>query len=370
MRTDIQQVPFLDLHAQHRPLRPALDEALAAIIDLNAFTLGPAVQDFEEQFAAYCETSRCIGVSSGTEAIHLMLRAHGIGPGDEVITAPNTFIATLEAIAAAGATPVLADVDPETWLLSPATVEPKITAKTKAVLVIHLYGHVAPLDDFATLCEAKGILLLEDACQAHGARHGGRRVGHGSKAAAFSFYPGKNLGGFGDGGAVVTDDPEMADRLSALRHHGQTGKNEHSIWGTTARLDAIQAAVLSVKLPHLDGWNARRREHASRYRELLAGSGYTHPAVLPETEPVHHLFVLNHPEIQRAKQLLSESGIGWGEHYPRAVHLQAAFSPLGRAGDFPVAESICANILSVPMYAEMEDWMVQRVCDVLLEADS
>jgi dTDP-4-amino-4,6-dideoxygalactose transaminase len=370
MRTDTQQVPFLDLHAQHRPLRPALDDALAAVIDRNAFTLGPYVQAFEEQFAAYCESPRCIGVSSGTEALNLMLRAHGIGPGDEVITAPNTFIATIEAIAAAGATPVLADVDPETWLLSPATVEPKITAKTKAVLIIHLYGNVAPLDEFATLCESKGILLLEDACQAHGARHGGRRVGNGSKAAAFSFYPGKNLGAFGDGGAVVTNDPEIAERLSALRHHGQTGKNEHSSWGTTARLDALQAAVLSVKLPHLDGWNERRRHHASQYRELLADSRYTLPALVPDTEPVHHLFVLNHPEIQRAKQLLSEKEIGWGEHYPRAIHLQAAFSELGGAGDYPVAESICANIVSIPLYAEMEEWMVRRVSEVLLEADS
>jgi dTDP-4-amino-4,6-dideoxygalactose transaminase len=370
MRTDTQQVPFLDLHAQHLPLRPALDAALAGVIDTNAFTLGPAVRAFEEQFAAYCESPRCIGVSSGTEALSLMLRAHGIGPGDEVITAPNTFIATVEAIAAAGATAVLADVDPHTWLLSAATVEPKITAKTKAVLVIHLYGNVAPLDEFTKLCASTGILLLEDACQAHGAKHGGRRVGHGSKAAAFSFYPGKNLGGFGDGGAVVTDDPEVAARLTALRHHGQTGKNEHTSWGTTARLDSIQAAVLSVKLPHLDGWNERRRQHASLYRELLAGSRYTLPVIVPETEPVHHLFVLNHPEIRRAKQLLSEKEIGWGEHYPRAIHLQSAFSELGRAGDYPVAEGICANILSLPMYAEMDDWMVRRVCEVLLEVDS
>lgn len=370
MRTDIQQVPFLDLAAQHQPLRAALDQAVSTVIDANAYILGPHVQRFEEEFAEFCEARRCIGVSSGTEAIHLMLRAAGIGAGDEVITAPNTFIATVEAIAASGATPVLAEVDPKSWLLTPDTVEARITERTKAVLVVHLYGQVVDLDGFKELCGRHDILLLEDACQAHGARYKGRRVGSGSHAAAFSFYPGKNLGAFGDGGAVVSDDPQIAERLTALRHHGQTGKNEHSAWGTTARLDGIQAAVLSVKLPHLDGWNARRREHASLYRELLAGSHYSFPTPHPESDPVYHLFVVNHPEARAAKQLLSENGVGWGEHYPRAVHCQEAFGHLGSAGSYPIAESICEKILSLPMYAELEEDMIRRVCEVLLRLES
>jgi len=370
MRTDIQQVPFLDLSAQHRPLRPALDAALATVIDHNAFTLGAHLDRFEAEFAGFCEARHCIGVASGTESIEFMLRAAGVGPGDEVITQPNTFIATVEAIVAAGATPVLADVDPQTWLLSAESVEARITPRTKVILPVHLYGHVAPLHDLRELAQRHGLLLMEDAAQAHGARLEGRRVGSGSYAASFSFYPGKNLGAFGDGGAVVTDDDDLAGRLRAMRHHGQTGKNYHEFWGTTGRLDAIQAAVLSVKLPHLDGWNARRREHAALYRELLAGSRYSLPTPLAESESVYHLFVVNHPEIGRAKQLLSENGIGWGEHYPRAVHLQPAFSALGTAGEFPHAEAICANILSLPMYAELEEAMVRRVCEVLLWADS
>jgi len=370
MRTDIQQVPFLDLAAQHRPLRSDLDAAITAVVDRNAFILGPYVETFEAEFAGYCEAEHCVGVSSGTEALTLMLRAHGIGPGDEVITAPNTFIATAEAIAVAGATPVLADVDPDTWLLDPERTEAKIGPRTKAILPVHLYGHPVDLDAFRTLAARHQVLLLEDAAQAHGARWNGARIGNQSPAAAFSFYPGKNLGAFGDGGAVVTHDPEVAQRLRAFRHHGQTGKNVHDLVGITGRLDGLQAAVLSVKLPHLDGWNARRREHAALYRELLADSRYTLPTPLPGSEPVHHLCVVNHPEIGRVKELLTEKGIGWGEHYPQAIHLQPAFASLGSKGDFPVAESICENILSLPMFAELEPEAVRWVCEVLLRVES
>ena len=370
MQIDIQQVPFLDLSAQHRPIRPELDAALAEVIDRNAFTLGFYLDRFEREFAQYCEAAHCVGVSSGTESIELMLRAAGVGPGDEVITAPNTFVATVEAIVAAGATPVLADVDPHSWLLTPETVEPRIGARTRVILPVHLYGHPVDLEGLRALAQRHGLLLMEDAAQAHGARSAGRRIGHGSLAASFSFYPGKNLGAFGDGGAIVTEDGEFARKLHALRHHGQTGKNQHEIWGTTGRLDAIQAAVLSVKLPHLDGWNDRRRQHAALYRELLAGSRYSFPTPTAGSESVYHLMVVNHPEVARAKRALSEHGIGWGEHYPRAVHLQPAYSRLGAAGEFPVAETICSNILSLPMYAELEELMVRRVCDVLLRVDS
>ncbi len=370
MRTDILQVPFLDLTAQHRPIRSEIDAAIAKIIDTNAFILGGPVDRFEAEFADYCNARRCVGAGSGTAAISLLLRAHGVGPGDEVITPPNTFIATVEAIAAVGATPVLADVDPDSWLLDPVAVESRITARTRAILAVHLYGHVADLGALRALADRHGILLLEDAAQAHGARWQGQRIGHGSQGAAFSFYPGKNLGALGDGGAVVVDDESVADTIVALRHHGQSGKNLHTYVGGTDRLDGIQAAVLSVKLAYLDGWNAARRQHAARYREFLADSRFSIPVSLEGTEPVHHLFVINHPEVHRVKMALSENGIGWGEHYPRAVHLQPAFSHLGLEGEFPVAEAICANIVSLPMFAELPSELIDRTCDVLLRVDS
>ena len=370
MRTDIRTIPFLDLSAQNGPLRARIEAAWSEILDRNAFILGPSVSAFEAAFAAYSEAEHCVGTNSGTSALQMMLQACGIGPGDEVITAPNTFIATVEAIALAGATPVLADVDPVTWLLDPAAVEAAITERTKALLPVHLYGIPVDLDRFRALAQKYGLMLLEDAAQAHGARWQGRRIGNGSTAAAFSFYPGKNLGAFGDGGAVVTCDPQIADRVAALRHHGQVEKNVHGLVGTTGRLDSLQAAVLEIKLEHLDGWNARRRAHASLYRELLAGSRFTTPHPLEGSEPVYHLFVINHPEIERVKQLLTDNGIQWGMHYPRAVHLQPAFEHLGRKGQFPVAEAICEHIVSLPMYAELEPAMVQRVCEVLLQVDA
>jgi dTDP-4-amino-4,6-dideoxygalactose transaminase len=287
-----------------------------------------------------------------------------------VITAPNTFVATVEAIASTGATPVLADVSPRTWLLDPEAVESRITERTRAILVVHLYGIPIDLDRFRALAEKHDLLLLEDSAQAHGARFQGKRMGNGSHAAAFSFYPGKNLGAFGDGGAVVTNDKQVCDKVRALRHHGQTEKNVHGFVGVTGRLDSLQAAVLEVKLAHLDGWNARRREHAASYRELLAGSRFSMPQPVEGSEPVYHLFVINHPETQKVKKLLTENGIGWGQHYPAAVHRQPAFADLGEAGEFPIAESICENIISLPMFAELEEADVRRVCEVLLRADA
>ena len=370
MRTDVRTIPFLDLSAQNGPIRARVEAAWSEILDHNSFILGPAVANFEKAFAAYCENSHCVGINSGTTALQLMMHACGIGPGDEVITAPNTFIATTEAIAAVGATPVLADVDPSSWLLDVDAVESAITERTKAILPVHLYGIPVDLDRFRALAQKRGLLLIEDAAQAHGAKWNGQRIGNGSTAAAFSFYPGKNLGAFGDGGAVVTNDPQIADRVAALRHHGQVDKNVHGLVGVTGRLDSLQAAVLEIKLEYLDGWNARRREHATLYRELLAGSRFTTPQPPEGSEPVYHLFVINHPETERVKQLLTDNGIQWGMHYPKAVHLQPAFEHIGHEGQFPVAESICENIVSLPMFAELEDAMVRRVCEVLLQADA
>lgn len=370
MRTDIKTVPFLDLAAQNTPLLEEIQALWAPILENSAFILGPAVKDFEEDFASYCEAARCVGVNSGTTALQLMLAACGVGPGDEVITVPNTFIATTEAIAAVGATPVLVDVDPQTWLMDCDLVEARITERTRALLPVHLYGHCCDLDRLRGLAEKHGLLLLEDAAQAHGARFQGHRIGHGSHAAAFSFYPGKNLGAFGDGGAVITESEEVAERVVALRHHGQSGKNVHAYVGTTGRLDSLQAAVLAVKLRHLDDWNARRRVNAELYRELLAGSRFKTPVPMENTESVYHLFVVNHPEAPRVRDLLTEHGVQWGAHYPLAVHLQPAFASLGQRGDFPIAESICENIISLPMFAELDEASIRRVCDVLLMAEA
>jgi dTDP-4-amino-4,6-dideoxygalactose transaminase len=370
MRTDTQTVPFLDLAAQNGPLRAQLDAAIARVVDAGAFVLGPALRSFEEAFATYCEAPHCVGVNSGTMALQLMLQGAGIGPGDEVITAPNTFIATVEAILASGATPVLADVDPTTWLLDPAAVEARITARTRALLPVHLYGFPCDLEALGAVAREHGLLLLEDAAQAHGARHKGARVGHGSTAAAFSFYPGKNLGAFGDGGAVITDDPELARQVEALRHHGQLEKNRHALVGTTGRLDSLQAAVLEVKLAHLDRWNESRRHLARRYRERLAGTRYRMPEPLEGAEPVYHLFVVVHPEVEKVHSLLGEHGVGFGAHYPLAVHQQPAFEDLGRPGEFPVAEEICNHITSLPIFAELGEDQVDRVCDVLLKLET
>ncbi|RKZ14281.1 erythromycin biosynthesis sensory transduction protein eryC1 [bacterium] len=369
MRTDIKTVPFLDLAAQNTPLLEEVQTRWAGILENNAFILGPAVRDFEGEFASFCDAPHAVGVNSGTSALQLMIAACGIGPGDEVITVPNTFIATTEAIAAVGAVPVLVDVDPQTWLMDCDLVESRISERTKALLPVHLYGHCCDLDRLRGIADKHGLFLLEDAAQAHGARWNGQRIGRGSHAAAFSFYPGKNLGAFGDGGAVITNSLEVADHVRALRHHGQSGKNVHAYVGVTGRLDSLQAAVLSVKLPHLDGWNARRREHAELYRELLAGSRFKTPVPLEGSQSVYHLFVVNHPEAPKVRELLSEHGIQWGMHYPAAVHLQPAFESLGQRGDFPVAESICDNIISLPMFAELDEAAVRRVCEVLLMAE-
>ncbi len=370
MRTHTPPIPFLDLSAQNGPLRAEIEAAMAQVIDRNAFVLGPALVSFETAFADYCQAKHAVGVSSGTTALQLMMQAAGIGPGDEVITVPNTFIATVEAIASIGATPVLADVDPVTWLMDPAAVEERITGRTKAILPVHLYGIPCDLDALGSLADDRGILLLEDAAQAHGARWKGSRIGNGSTACAFSFYPGKNLGAMGDGGAVVTNDPDLAARVEALRHHGQLEKNIHSLVGTTGRLDSLQAAILEVKLAHLDEWNDGRRRVARRYRERLAGTRYRMPEPLPEAEPVYHLFVIHHPEVEKVRELLREARIGHGSHYPLAVHEQPAFSHLGKQGEFPVAEDICHHIVSLPMFAELDLVSVDDVCDVLLKLES
>jgi dTDP-4-amino-4,6-dideoxygalactose transaminase len=366
MAKTIRPVPFLDLRAQIRPLRAELDAAIASVVDQTAFILSDHLTAFERDFAAFCETKHCVGVDSGTQALHLILRTIGVGPGDEVITVPNTFIATLEAIHYTGARPVLVDVDPDTWLMDPRAVARALGPRTRAILPVHLFGHPAPMSELRALADQAGVALVEDACQAHGARFQGRRTGGLGRAAGFSFYPGKNLGGFGDGGAIVTDDDAIATLCRSLRHHGQGAKNIHDHVGYTGRLDSLQAAVLSVKLPRLDNWNAARRVHAAHYHRRLEGA-YRMPQVLGGSEAVHHLLPICTPEPELVSGRLQEGGIAFGRHYPIPVHLQPAFAFLGhRAGAFPVAEELCAGIISLPMFAEMTEEMVDAVCDVLL----
>ncbi len=366
MQKIVQSVPFLDLTAQTAPLRGELDGAMAAIIDRNAYILGPALESFESSFASYCEASHCVGVDSGTQALHLILRALGIGPGDEVITVPNTFIATIEAILYTGATPVLVDVDPDTWLMDPRRLEQALGPRTRAILPVHLFGHPSDMGAIGRLAETAGVPVIEDACQAHGASLGGRRCGRLGHAAAFSFYPGKNLGGFGDGGAIVTADGGLAELVRSLRHHGQTDKNRHDHIGYTGRLDTLQAAVLGVKLPHLDGWNQARRAHHAHYRRRL-GAAYRMPQPVDGSEPVHHLMPIHTSDPGAVMARLTEGKVAFGRHYPVAVHLQPALKSLGYGpGHFPVAEELCAGIISLPMYAELTQEMVDYVCDHLL----
>lgn len=362
----MSKIPFFNLGEQTRAIRPEIDEAIGGIIDNTSFVLGPGLEKFEKDFAKYCGTSYCTGLSSGTSSLHAAMLAYGIGDGDEVITVANTFIATVEAIAMTGARPVIIDVLEDTALMDPEKIREAVTGRTKAVIPVHLFGQCCDMDAINRAAGENGIVVIEDACQAHGATYKGRRAGSLGHAAAFSFYPSKNLGAFGEGGAVTTSDPEIDSRLKGLRHHGQIKKNEHSIIGYNYRLHAIQAAVLGVKLRYLDGWNESRRNLARRYRENLQGTGYWMAAEHPDCQPVYHLFPVGCPDKEETGRALKEAGIGWGEHYPVPVHLQPAFSYLGyREGDFPISEELMRTSLTLPMYPEMRIDQVDEVCEVL-----
>jgi dTDP-4-amino-4,6-dideoxygalactose transaminase len=349
------QVPFLDLRAQHDPLRGELLAAIAEVIDHSAFAGGPLVAKFEEEFAAYCQVRAAVGVGSGTEALWLALLARGIGAGDEVITVPNTFMATAEAISYCGATPVFVDIDEQTYTLDPGQLERAITPRTKAVIPVHLFGQMADMDPIMEIARRHRLVVIEDACQAHGAEYKGRRGGSIGDAGCYSFYPGKNLGAWGEAGAVVTNDCALADKIRILRDHGQETKYHHSCIGWNARMDGIQAAVLRVKLHGLDRGNAARRAHARRYAELLAG--LPNLTIAPPADygvPVYHLYVVRVPDRDRILGELGRRGIGCGIHYPRPVHLQEAYRSLGLGpGSFPVAEQCADEFLSLPMFPEL-----------------
>ncbi len=356
-------VPFLDLRAQHDPLRAELLAAIGEVIDRSAFAGGPMVAKLEEDFAAYCQTCAAVGVGSGTDALWLALLAQGIGPGDEVITVPNTFIATAEAISHCGARPVFVDVDEHTYTLDPRQLERAITPRTKAVIPVHLFGQMADMDPIMEIAHRHRLIVIEDACQAHGAEYKGRRAGSIGQAGCYSFYPGKNLGAWGEAGAVVTNDRALAEKIRILRDHGQETKYHHSCIGWNARMDGIQAAVLRVKLKGLDGGNAARRSHARHYDELLAGLEHlTAPPAAAYGVHVYHLYVVRVPERDRILQALARRGIACGIHYPKPVHLQDAYRSLGLGlGSFPVAERCAGEFLSLPMFPELTPTQIDTV---------
>lgn len=362
-------VPFLDLKTQYNALREELHAAMQQVIDDTAFAGGPYVERFEHEFAAYCQADFCAGVSSGTSALHLALAALDIGPGDEVITAANTFIATAEAIMHCGATPVLADCDPETFTLDPEAAAAAVTSRTRAIIPVHLYGQPAEMNAFVRLGEKYNLAIIEDACQAHGAEYKGRRTGSIGHAGCFSFYPGKNLGAYGDAGAVVSSDPDLIQRVRMLRDHGSRSKYDHSVIGWNARMDGLQGAVLSVKLRHLDDANRARRAHAHLYRELLQDCGeIALPAETDGLRHVFHIFAIRCGQRNELMDALKEQGVGCGIHYPVPVHLQQACAFLGKGpGTYPVAEACALSCLSLPMFPELTAEQINRVACVIDE---
>jgi dTDP-4-amino-4,6-dideoxygalactose transaminase len=362
VKQSTDQIPFVDLAAQYESIAGEIEQAMSGVLKRTDFILGGDVEQFEREFAEYSETSFAVGIDSGTSAIEMALRAYGIGPGDEVITVANSFIATALAISYTGARPVLMDVDARTYNMDPALLERAITPWTRAVVPVHLYGQPADMDPILAIAEERGLVVVEDACQAHGARYRGKRAGSLGHAAAFSFYPGKNLGAYGDGGLVTTNDEEVADSLRMLRNYGQRQKYHHLLQGFNRRLDTLQAAVLRVKLPHLDGWNEARRRHAARYNELLEGAGVGPPFDADYAESVYHLYVIRVEDRDGLLAHLKERGVSAGIHYPVPIHLQPAYQELGYpSGSFPVSEQSAHEILSLPMYAELTDSQVEHV---------
>ena len=362
-------LPLVDLAGQQKMLAPELLDMFASLIERTDWILGDELELFEREFADYCETRHAVGTDSGMSALELALRAAGIGRGDEVITAANTFVATALAISHSGARPVPVDTDEKTYTMSPPLLEEAITERTKAIVPVHLYGHPANMRAITSIADEHGLLVIEDACQAHGARLDGRRVGSLARAAAFSFYPSKNLGAFGDGGALVTDDDEIAALARTLRDYGQRAKYQHVVKGFNRRLDTIQAAILRMKLKRLDEWNAQRRSHAARYTRLLAGTSVVTPEPSPGAEPVWHLYVVRVRARDRVQAALREQGIQTGIHYPIPIHLQPAYQDLGYpVGSFPVTERCVDEVLSLPMYPELEEVAIARVAGALYEA--
>jgi dTDP-4-amino-4,6-dideoxygalactose transaminase len=355
-------IPFLDLKAPYNELKQELDEAIDRVIRSGWFIGGPEVDNFEEQFAEFCGTESCIGVANGLDALHLALRAMDIGPGDEVIVPSNTYIATWLAVSQCGATPVPVEPDSRTYNIDPNLIEAAITKRTKAILPVHLYGQPVDLDPIIAIAKKHGLKVLEDGAQSHGARYKGKRIGGHGDAVAWSFYPGKNLGAMGDGGAVTTNDPEIADRLRVLRNYGSRVKYVNEVKGYNSRLDPLQAAILSVKLKTLDAWNERRAAAAAVYERLLQGADLVLPYVPEWAAPAWHLYVVQHPSRDGLQKALSDAQVGTLIHYPIPPHLQEAYSELNwKAGAFPSAEKMAKQVLSLPIGPSISMDEVEKV---------
>jgi len=365
---DSTPVPLVDLRAQYRTLREKVLAAIESVLESMQLNLGPNVRAFEQEFASYCGTQYAVGVGSGTEALHLALLAVGVGPGDEVITSAHTFFATVEAILLCGARPVLCDVRDDTLNIDPEQVERRVTPRTRAIIPVHMHGQPAEMDALLDIGRRAGVAVIEDACQAHGARYRGRRAGSLGDAGCFSFYVAKNLGAYGEAGAVVTSNPEIARAVAALRDHGSEERYHHNRPGVNSRLDEIQAAVLRVKLPYLDEWNDARRRLAGRYGQLLAGANVRLPFEHPDCTHVYHHYAVRVADRDRLREHLQAKGIATGIHYPVPLHLQPALASYGwERGTFPNVERAANELLSLPMYAELQDADAQRVAAAVLE---
>lgn len=359
------EIPLVDLRAQYESIKNEIHIAITRVLETSQFVLGKEVEAFEDDFAKYCGVRHAVGVSSGTSALHLALLGLGIGPGDEVITVSQTFVATIEAICWVGARPVLIDIEEKTYNIDPTKIESAITEQTKAIIPVHLYGHPADMDPILEIAKKRKIYVIEDACQAHGALYKGKKVGGFGQAACFSFYPGKNLGAYGEGGAVVTNDPNLAIRIKKLRNHGGLEKYSHELLGMNSRLEGIQGAILRAKLPYLDQWNELRRQRAAAYTQALKElkiNGFIFPYEAPYARSVFHLYVFRTPKRNDLNIFLNQNGIGSLVHYPKPNHLLECFHSLGfREGSLPVTEKVCEEVLSLPLYPELTDDQIHTV---------
>jgi dTDP-4-amino-4,6-dideoxygalactose transaminase len=360
------EVPFLNLKAQYQRIKPEIDAAIARVLDSSQFVLGSEVLGFEQEFAAYCGAAECIALNSGTSALHLALLAAGVGPGDEVITVPFTFVASVAAILYAGARPVLVDIDPLSFAMDPTAIAAALTPRTKAILPVHLFGHPADMDPILEVAHRNNLVVIEDAAQAHGATYKSRPVGTLGDIACFSFYPTKNLGAYGEGGAVTTDNAEYAQTIRMLRDWGQDRKYHHLLRGFNYRMEGLQGAILRVKLGHLDQWTEARRSAAGKYNRLLAACGVELPTEMPWARHVYHVYTLRTEERDALQATLYAEGIQTAVHYALPVHLQPAYADLGYSrGDFPQAEKAAEEVLSLPLYPEITDTQIQKVAQTL-----
>jgi len=360
------RIPLVDLKRQYLSIKNEIDGAIQEVIDKSAFIMGENVQEFEDEFAKFCGVKYGVGTSSGTTALHLALVVCGIKRGDEVITVPYTFIATAEAISHTGAKVVFVDIEGRSYTMNPAKIEQAITERSRAIIPVHLFGHSADMDRIIDIAKKNNLIIIEDSCQAHGAEYRGRRVGSIGDIGCFSFYPGKNLGAYGDAGMAVTDNKVLAEKMRLLRNHGYEKKYYHKIEGYNYRLDAIQAAILRVKLKHLDEWTEKRRRNAKLYNQLLKGSKVKTPLEMEYVKHVYHLYVIRADNRDKLNLRLKENDIGATIHYPLPLHLQEAYKNLGyKKGDFPISETCSAELLSLPMFPELTEDEIKKIVEVI-----